>query len=281
MPTYKDILTINEQYALDNNKEDTAVKRLLLHYAQMSSSELLLHLSDEMPEDKYQDFLYAVDRYVIQHVPIQHIIGTEQFFGYDFKVNGDVLIPRFETEELVANVLLLYDEVFHGEPVDVVDIGTGSGCLAVTLSLEEANMTVLATDISDKALAVAKDNNATLGGRVTFVKGDLLEPLQGKRFDIVVSNPPYIPDDEFVEDIIKDHEPHLALYGGEDGLDCYRGILRGIGDHLKDRYIIAFEHAFNTAKEIKTLVKKHLPDATIIQKKDMQGKDRMTFVVKR
>ena len=203
MPTYKEVLQINEQYAEDNNKEATAIKILLMHFSKMESADLLLQFDEEMPNEMYNDFLYAVDRYIIKNIPIQHITGYEYFFGHKFIVNSDVLIPRFETEELVASLLMVYDDVFDGANVDVVDIGTGSGCLAVTLSVEEKGMNVLATDISEKAIDVAKRNNDSLGGRVDFVVGDMLEPLKGKKFDIIVSNPPYIPNQEYVEDLVK------------------------------------------------------------------------------
>jgi len=281
MPKYREVLQINEQYALDNNKEDSGIKILLLHFSKMDAAQLLLHLEDDMPEDTYQEFLYAVDRYITKNIPVQHITGYEYFFGYQFKVNSDVLIPRFETEELVAQVLMMYDDVFDGQPVDVVDIGTGSGCLAVTLSKEEPLMNVTATDISKAALNVAQENNDTIGSRVTFIEGDMLKPLEGMKFDILVSNPPYIPNDEFVEELVKGHEPHLALFGGIDGLDFYRQILEGAQAILKDRFIIAFEHAYDKAKDIKKVVKKNFKDVDVIQKKDMQGKDRMTFVVKK
>jgi len=281
MPTYKEALNINEKYAIDNNKEDSAIKRLLLHFSNMDSSELLLNLSEEMPEKSYSEFLYGVDRYIIQNIPVQHIIGYEYFFGYEFIVNSDVLIPRFETEELVANVLEQYDDVFNGAPVNVVDIGTGSGCLAVTLSVEEKGMNVTATDISNEALKVAKENNDSLGGSVKFFQGDMLVPVKDMKFDILVSNPPYIPNDEFVEDLVKSNEPHVALFGGQDGLDFYRQIIMGAESILNDKYIIAFEHAYDKAKELMKLIKKYIKDATIIQKKDMQGKDRMTFIIKK
>lgn len=281
MPTYKEALNINEKYAIDNNKEDSAIKRLLLHFSNMDSSDLILNLNEEMPSDMYDEFLYGVDRYITQNIPVQHIIGYEYFFGHKFKVNGDVLIPRFETEELVANVLEQYDNVFDGENVKVVDIGTGSGCLAVTLSVEEQSMDVTATDISSEALEVAKANNESLGGRVTFYQGDLYEPIKDQKFDILVSNPPYIPNEEFVEGLVKDNEPHVALFGGEDGLDFYRKIIEGAESILNDKYFIAFEHAYDKAKELKKIIKKNISDCEIIQKKDMQGKDRMTFVIKR
>ncbi|AIO18010.1 Release factor glutamine methyltransferase [Candidatus Izimaplasma bacterium HR1] len=281
MPTYKEALNINEKYAIDNNKEDSAIKRLLLHFSNMESSDLILSLSEEMPTELYDNFLYGVDRYITQNIPVQHIIGYEYFFGYKFIVNSEVLIPRFETEELVANVLEQYDNVFNGEPVKVVDIGTGSGCLAVTLSAEEQLMDVTATDISETALEVARANNENLGGRVKFFSGDLYEPLKDQKFDILVSNPPYIPNDEYVEGLVKDNEPHVALFGGKDGLDFYRKIIEGAESILNDKYIIAFEHAYDKAKELKKIINKNIKDVEIIQKKDMQGKDRMTFVIKK
>ncbi len=281
MPTYKEILRINEQYALDNKKEDSGVKLLLLYFAKIDSAELLLSLDEEMPEQLYQDFLYGVDRYVAKNIPIQHIIGYQEFYGYKFAVNSDVLIPRFETEELLGNILILSEELFGNKKIKVVDIGTGSGCLGITIDLEEENTEVFATDISLKALKVAKENNEALGASVTFLQGDLFEPLQGMKFDMLVSNPPYIPNKEFVEGLVKDNEPEVALFGGIDGLDFYRAIIKDCETILNDSYIIAFEHAYNKAKDLKRIIKKHLKDVEIIQKKDLQGKDRMTFIIKK
>jgi release factor glutamine methyltransferase len=281
MPTYREILRINEKYALDNNKEDSGVKLLLLHFSNLTSADLLLRMDEEMPEAEYQEFLYGVDRYITRNIPVQHIIGYEYFYGHKFIVNGDVLIPRYETEELVANVLLYYDEVFDGEDVEVLDLGTGSGCLSVTLDIEEPHMTVCASDISRDALEIAKQNNENLKGNVTFYQGDWYQPFQGRKFDIIVSNPPYIPVGEYVEDLVIDNEPSVALFGGEDGLDFYRIIIENAQAHLKDRFIIAFEHAYDKAKALKKIIQKQFKDVEIIQKKDMQGKDRMTFIIKR
>jgi len=281
MPTYREVLRINEKYALDNNKEDSGVKLLLLHFSKMTSSDLILHMDNEMPEEEYQDFLYGVDRYITRNVPVQHIIGYEYFYGHKFIVNGDVLIPRYETEELVAHVLMYYDEVFDSQDVDVLDLGTGSGCLSITLDIEEPHMNVCASDISEEALAVAKQNNENLNGNVTFFQGDWFTPFEGKKFDIIVSNPPYIPIGEYVEDLVIDNEPSVALFGGEDGLEFYRIIIEQAHHYLNERFIIAFEHAFDKAKVLKKLIHKHFSDCEIIQKKDMQGKDRMTFIIKR
>lgn len=281
MPTYREALKINERYALDNNKEDSGVKLLLLHFSKMSSSDLILNMDKEMPEEIYSEFLYGVDRYIANNIPVQHILGYEYFYGHKFIVNGDVLIPRYETEELVANVLMYYDEVFEGQEVEVLDLGTGSGCLAVTLDVEESNMKVTATDISEQALDTAKKNNKNLKGNVTFYQGDWYEPVSDKKYDIIVSNPPYIPVGEYVEELVVENEPSVALFGGEDGLDFYRLIIEQAKDHLNDKFIVAFEHAYDKSKQLKKIIQKHFTGVDIIQKKDMQGKDRMTFIIKK
>ena len=280
MPSYQDALKINEQYALDNDKEPSAIKILLLHFSRMNSATLLERINEDMDQKTYNNFLRAVDEYVIKHRPIQHITETEYFYGYPFYVNKHVLIPRFETEELVGYTLDLKHEVFNDQDISLVDIGTGSGCLAVTLALEDRHIKSDATDISEDAIAIAKKNAETLKASVTFYQGDLFQPLNGKKYDILVSNPPYIPNGENLEAIIKDYEPHIALYGGIDGLDYYKAILKEAENYLNERYIIAFEHAYDKAKAIKKLCKKYLHNVRIVQKKDLQGKDRMTFAIR-
>ena len=279
MPTYKQALKVNEQYAKDNGKEPTAVKLLLLHYAGMSNTALIDNLDKKMPKDNYRSFRAAVDEYVIDNRPIQHITEQEYFYGYPFNVDEKVMIPRCETEELVSYTLELIDEHFADKKtIDLLDIGTGSGCLAIALSKEESKIRAVGTELSEEALSMARKNNNDLDGTVEFVQGDLLTPVEDMKFDVFVSNPPYIPNDEDLEPVVKDYEPHMALFGGEDGLDYYRRILKEIKPHLRDEFLIAFEHAFNQAKAIKKLVKKELGNVSIIQKKDLQGKDRMTFV---
>ena len=281
MPTYQQALKINEQYAADNGKEPSAIKLLMLHFSCLSSAHLVAKLNDEMDQTTYKKFLRAVDEYIINNKPVQYITENEYFYGYKFNVNSCVLIPRFETEELVTNVLELKNEYFKDRKVKLVDIGTGSGCLAIALALEDKNIEAYGTDISEEALSIAKENNDTLNANVTFYQGDLLQPVIDQKFDILVSNPPYIPNNEEVSPLVKNYEPHIALFGGEDGLDYYRKIIMDAEKILNDRYIIAFEHAYDKAKEIKKLCKKHLKHVRIIQKKDMQGKDRMTFVLKK
>lgn len=278
MKTYRALLKEKEQYALDHQKEPSAVKLLLLHVSEKSNEQLFLELDETMPKKQVELFEKLAKQYVEEGYPVQHLIGFEYFFGYPFIVNEDVLIPRYETEELAQNILLYYDEFFDGENITAVDIGTGSGCLAIAIDLEEPHIAMFATDISDKALRVASQNNELLKANVTFLQGDMLQPIMEQKFDLLISNPPYIPNEEYVEALVKDHEPHVALFGGLDGLDFYRQILKDADNILQPKFMMAFEHAFDKAIELKKLILSYFPNATVIQKKDMQGKDRMTFV---
>ncbi len=159
-------------------------------------------------------------------VPVQHLRGSQEFFGRDFKVTPDVLIPRPETEHIVEEALRLFPE--RSAPLRIADVGTGSGILAVTLALEYPASNVLALDISPAALGVARENAAALDVRnVRFAESDLLAAAGEESFDLIVSNPPYIPLKEAAElhRQVGEHEPHLALFGGDDGLDLVRRLL--------------------------------------------------------
>lgn len=278
MATYQQLLKEGEQIVRKKGLEPSAVKLLLLHFSKLSNTDLYLSLGKECPDSDAKDFKEGLRQYVEEGIPVQYIIGYVYFYGYRFFVSPTVLIPRFETEELVANVLIHYDEMFQNQVVECFDIGTGSGCLAIALKLEEPHLQVSASDISASALDMAKQNAIALGADVTFYQGDLLQPFQGRKVDIIVSNPPYIPDDEVVDPIIKNNEPHLALFGGKDGLKFYRTILEQAKGLVKDTFLIAFEHAYDKAEELRSLASLHFPDASIHTQKDLQGKDRMTFI---
>ncbi len=281
MKTLRELLKWAEDYALANHKEDSAVKLLLMHVTKKESYEILADMNMTVPTEQVEAYETLVKTYVEDNVPVQHIMGYETFFGRNFIVNGEVLIPRFETEELVANVLSTYDDVFDGAEVLTVDVGTGSGAIALSLALEEPNMTVTATELSETAIEVAKQNADNLGANVTFYQGDMLQPLieRGLKFDILVSNPPYIPLAEDVESLVKDNEPHLALFGGDDGLKFYRIILKEAHKILNEKNIIAFEHAYNHREGMAELVREHFPNAKFETLKDLNGKDRMTIII--
>ena len=276
--TYQKFIREKEKKAIECDKEESAVILLLEHVTKLETNMLYQKMNTEIEDDIVNKFNEIFDIYLYDNKPIQYLIGYTNFYGYDFIVNEDVLIPRYETEELVENILYRYDEHFSGQKVNVCDLATGSGCIAISLALEEKNMNVIATDISKEAIAVAKKNNEKLGANVKFLIGDMLEPLKGKKFDIFVSNPPYIPNDEEVMSLVKDNEPNIALFGGDDGMKFYRIILSGIKPLLNKKAMIAFEHGYDKKNEMIALAKKYFPDSKVEVLKDLEGRDRMTFI---
>ena len=275
---YQKLIQEAENLAIEYEKEESAVYLILEHVTKWSSTELYLQLHKEVSKEVYESFYQIYHRYIYKNEPVQYLIGSSCFYGYSFKVNENVLIPRYETEELVEKILYCYDQHYKGQRVDVCDLATGSGCIGVTLALEEPNMKVVATDISKKALEVAKENSLTMGASIEFLEGDMLEPVKNRKFDIFVSNPPYIPEDEEVMSLVKDNEPHIALFGGKDGMKFYRIILSGVKPLLKDKAVICFEHGYNKKEEMILLAKEYFPNARVEVLKDMEGKDRMTFI---
>ena len=207
--------------------------------------------------------------------PVQYIVGEVDFCGNILKVNKNVLIPRFETEELVDQTIK-YINKFFDKKVDILDIGTGSGAIAISLK-KKVNSNVTATDISKEAIDVAKENAILNKVDIDFINTNIYENIDNK-FDVVISNPPYIAYDEEIMDIVKNNEPHTALYADNNGLYFYEQILKNIKTILKDKYLISFEigeKQFNDIKKYKDL---YLPESNITCKKDMQGRDRMVFI---
>lgn len=278
--TNKQFLEKYYKLATSYAKEESAILLLFLAISKMTSSDLYIRMNEEVAADVAEEFSQKVSLYLDKNEPVQYIIGEACFYGYDFDVNKEVLIPRPETEELVENVLYLYDDYFKGKDVAVADVGTGSGCIAITLALEEKHMHVVASDISSSALEVARKNAKKLNTNVDFYQGDMLEPLMDKKLDILVSNPPYIPEVEEVDSLVKDNEPNVALFGGDDGLKFYRVILENAPKIMNEKCILAFEHGYDKASEIEALALKNFPGALVYTKKDLQGLDRMTFVVR-
>ena len=207
--------------------------------------------------------------------PVQYIVGNVDFYKYNFIVNKNVLIPRFETEELVLNTINLIKKYFN-KKIKILDIGTGSGAIAISLK-KEINSDVYATDISKEALEVAKENAKRNNAEVNFINTNLFDGIKEK-FDVVISNPPYIRYDEEIDEIVKNNEPHLALYADNDGLYYYEEILKNINSILNEKYLIAFEIGKDQYKDIEKIKNKYLKDAKIYLKKDLEKRDRMVFI---
>lgn len=262
-------------YGKSKTSSDHA-KMLLASFLEVNPLELLTILDkkvDETIEKKYEDSLEALR----EKKPIQYVIGNVNFYGSRFIVNKNVLIPRFETEELVEQVVE-YSKKFNKDKLRVLDLGCGSGAIGLTIKKLIKDSEVTLVDISKEALEVAKQNAVNLGLDVTFVESDWFSNLEITKYDIIVSNPPYIKNDEQIEEIVKNNEPALALYGGQDGLDCYKKILSSIKPYLNDEYLIAFEIGESQKEEITNLVINCLPTAIVTCKKDLYGRNRMIFV---
>jgi len=208
--------------------------------------------------------------------PVQYIVGHVNFYGNILKVDKNVLIPRFETEELVEK-LTNYIKRYLKEAKSIVDIGTGSGAIAITLKKKFPHINITATDISKKALKVACENAKNNDVEINFVQGDLLKPLKNK-YDILVSNPPYIAYNEEIMDIVKNNEPHKALYADNDGLKCYFEILKEISKILNEKNIIAFEIGKTQGNKIVKYASKYFKEANIQVEKDIKQNDRFIFI---
>jgi len=274
--TLKEVIDKYSSQAEFNNLEPEAVKWLILELSNMTATDFYLNQFSQVDSELIAKIEKATNQYIQDKIPVQHILGFAYFYGNKLKVNADVLIPRRETEELVENVLILYDQYFDDQLVDVIDLGTGSGAIGLTLAYEEPNMKVMVSDISKKALTIAKENAKLLNVNVDFVISNWLANINNK-FDIIVANPPYIPNNEEIG-ITVDKEPSLALYGGSDGLQYYEEILKTCHENLKEKALIAFEHGFQHNDQLDVLIKKYHPNSTIKHLKDLQGKDRFTFI---
>lgn len=229
------------------------------------------YLKKYLPSEKLEEGIEKLKR----GEPVQYIVGNTDFYGNIIKVNKSVLIPRFETEELVEKTISYIKQMFKGK-VKIADLGTGSGCIAITLK-KEIDCDVDAVDISSDALKVAKENALNNNVEINFYVGDMLNPLSDK-YDVIISNPPYISYDMEIMDNVKKNEPHIALYANNNGLYYYEEILKNINRYLKSPFLVAFEIGYEQGNDIILLVNKYLPKSKVVIEKDMQGKDRFAFI---
>ena len=276
---YRECLKNARKKMLEKNLSENAAMLLMMELTGKENHDLYMEYEEEIDEKILMEFNKKMEL-LLTGEPLQHILGYEYFYGYKFFVNEDVLIPRPETEELVANILSYYDDYFANQQVVLCDIGTGSGAIAISLKKEEENLHVLASDISEKAIAMAKRNAENLQADVKFFVGDMCEPFIERKIkvDILVSNPPYIPNEEEIEHSVKDFEPHLALFGGDDGCKFYRIIFERSKEMLKEKSMLAFEMGYDQKDRLTSLAKEYFPKSRIEVLKDMNGKNRMLFI---
>lgn len=209
-------------------------------------------------------------------IPVQYIVGNVDFYGYTFKVNKNTLIPRFETELLVEKTIKYINKYFNNE-IKILDIGTGSGCIAITLNKLLDNSRVTAVDISKNALDVARENSKINNTDVNFIESDVFSNINDK-YDVIISNPPYISYDEDIMDVVYNNEPHMALHADDNGLYFYDKILMECRKYLNDRFFIAFEIGYKQGNDIINIINKYFDNVNISLEKDYSGRDRFIFV---
>lgn len=268
--TYHELLKIYRLEAENLGKEKEAIDFLVLNTNNITKAELFLKYYETVEnEDKllglFKDYLY-------NDIPVQYLIGFTYFYGLKIKVNENVLIPRYDSEILIDVVL---DNLDLEKKYKILDIGTGSGALAIALKTHFKNSVIDAVDISKKALQVAYENSNLNNVSINFFESNLFSNVKTK-YDVIISNPPYISYREELSNEVK-KEPQLALYAENDGLYFYEEILKDIKDYLNNQFLIAFEIGCNQANGVKKLVNKYL-NLKVEVIKDLQGLDRIIIV---
>ena len=263
----------------ENGREGNAARILLQHILQTSYSGLMMKMHDTLPEEQQQQF----DAFILEHVkgrPVQYITGTEDFYGRTFVVDESVLIPRPETEELIVGTIERISKLFGDKQnLKFADIGTGSGAIAITMKKECPQLNVTATDLSPAALATAQKNAEQLQAEITFKLGDLTEPIANEKWDIVLSNPPYIAYEEMekMSDVVVVHEPHQALFADEDGLLLYRKLAENLPALMKRPALIGLEIGYTQGEAVANFFRKSFPNAHVTVVQDINKKDRIVF----
>lgn len=230
------------------------------------------YLEKYLSNDRLDEGMELLDK----GISPQYIVGNVDFYGNIINVDSRVLIPRFETELLVEKTIHYVKNLFNRK-VSILDIGTGSGCIAITLK-KEIDCDVVASDISLDAIDVAKRNAINNKVDILFVNSDIFSNIEDK-FDVIISNPPYISYDEEIDDMVKNNEPSLALYASNDGVYFYDKILSECAKYLNDRFLIAFEIGYTQGDRIIKLAYKYLSeDVNVRVEKDYSNRDRFVFI---
>lgn len=273
------VLNEGIQILRDRNVEAPAAEAgvLLCHVLKKDKTFLFVHPEYVLSKYEKKEFFKLIDSRV-KGTPSQYLTGFQEFMSLRFKVDANVLIPRQDTEILVETVIDHTKSLNH-KKYKILDIGTGSGCIAISLAYYIRSSKITAADISEGALKIARENANDLGvaDKVTFIKSNLFEELEDKegQFDIIVSNPPYIPtkDIEELQPEVRDFEPRGALDGGMDGLDYYRILIKNAARYIKKQGLLAFEVGYEQAAQVAELMKQSGYSVTVI--KDLSGIDRV------
>lgn len=224
---------------------------------------------------KYKN-LNKVVKKLNKNYPVQYLIGNVNFYGYNISVNKHVLIPRFETETLVEKTID-YIKKLKLENGSLIDLGTGSGCISIVLKKELESLNITGLDISNKALKLARKNAKNNKADINFIKENIFKFKPVNKYDILISNPPYITEDDEISPNIK-YEPKKAIFTN-DGLKYYRHIMSTCSNYLNKKNLIAFEIGDKQGKDLKKLAKDFFPKAKIKLERDLSGRDRYLFII--
>lgn len=274
MMTYSKLIE-NAKKKIDlNGLEHRAIYLFLGDILNVDKTKILM-LKDELVEDNILErFSEMLADYIIDEIPVEYILGYTYFYGHKIKVNSNVLIPRDETEELVERAL-----EYIGAGNRVLDLCTGSGAISIAIKKELENVEMVASDISSLALDVAKENAKGNNCDVRFVEGDLLNPFisNGEKFDVIVCNPPYISRKYEINNIVK-HEPDIALFADNDGLENYENIIKNLDKVLNKQGVILFEIGYDQKDSVLNICKNYLNNYDVVAHKDISGNDRIIVI---
>lgn len=261
----------------NTDKELEAIKFLMCERLHMSHSTLYINYDQKIEPKVEKKLLKEIKLFINKNVPIQYILGYTYFFGLKIGVNKHVLIPRFETEELVEKAL---EYIPLDAQYRIIDVGTGSGAIALAIKSNRTKCSIVGVDIVKKTLKQARKNAHDLNLEVTFQESDVLSWAKdnSKTFDVIISNPPYIDIANPAEEIVHKNEPHIALYAEDKGLKIYKTILDESIDVLSEKGVILFEIPYDKAEDLKAYANQKLPTKEVIILKDMQNKDRIMII---
>lgn len=248
-------------------------EHLLAYSLKLKRLDLYLQFERILSSSELAEIKALIKRRVARE-PLQYIIGTQPFRHVNIKVNKDVLIPRPETEVVVGEALKLIPEDSTGR---ILELGVGSGAILAALADERKSISLVGTEISEAAFKIAQENTIAYKDRLEIRLGNLFEPVGAEQFDLIISNPPYVPnkDLEILQSEVKDFEPKIALIGGEDGLDFYRLILNDAVRHLSTNAWLVLELGDGQGSDVRTIAEKRNAYKNISIQKDLGGKDRV------
>ena len=276
----KDIINYGVATIKNTESPSLEIQMMIAKVIEKDRLYIMLNLEEDIDESKVEIIKTMIDKRKSSY-PLQYILGEREFWGMDFKVSEGVLIPRQDTEILIEETLKKLKDNKHKSNLKGFEIGVGSGIISITLLKEIETLTMIGVDINDKAIELTKANalKHEVSDRLCILNSNLFEKINKEnQFDFIISNPPYIETkviDSLQEDI-KQHEPKLALDGGEDGLDFYRAIIEQSKSYISPEGFIAFEIGYNQAEAVKKIfVENGYPNVTIA--KDLAGFDRVVI----